>query len=420
MFGGANVENEKERVILCVDLKSFYASCECVARGLDPLKTKLAVVSRLDDPGSMVLAISPALKQIGAPSRCRAFELQGYEDVMKVPVRMEQYLQTSLDIVEVYLDIVSADDLHVYSIDEAFLDVTRYLTLYKCRGDELAKKIIQMIYKRTKIQACCGIGPNLLMAKLALDCEAKQTRAQLAWWRMEDLKTKLWPLPLTKMWGIGRGYEQKLHQIGVYTVGELAAMDPIFIKTRFGKVGMQLYEQSHGCDETRIQTLHVPPMKSLSQNQVLIRPYNKDEIKTILLEQLEELTFRLRIKQLVCQTVAVRFKLSDPSQKTILKQQTLDVQTNLTQVIYPVCLGLLELLEKGSLIRQVGVSLSHLNDEKAMQLSLFEDLSRQRKLCESLDELRLKYGKNQVFKAISLKDEATGIKRQNQLGGHHR
>ena len=191
-----------KRNIMCIDLKSFFASCECIERGLDPFKVPLVVANDKQGNGAITLAITPYLKKQGIASRTRLYDIPNNIKYTIVPPRMKLYIKKSKEVVNIYLDYVSQEDLHIYSIDECFLDVTDYLKLYKKTDYELAEEILKTIYEKTGLTATCGIGPNMLLAKVAMDVEAKKYKNGIAKWTYEDIPTKLWPItPLSKMCG---------------------------------------------------------------------------------------------------------------------------------------------------------------------------------------------------------------------------
>ena len=182
------------RNIMCIDLKSFFASCECIERGLDPFKVPLVVANPNQGNGAITLAITPKLKAQGIPSRVRLYDIPKNIKYEIVPPRMKLYINKSKEVVNIYLDYVSSDDLHIYSIDECFLDVTNYLKMYKKTDYELAEEILNTIYKKTGLTATCGIGPNLLLAKVAMDIEAKKYKNGIAKWTYNDIEEKLWQI----------------------------------------------------------------------------------------------------------------------------------------------------------------------------------------------------------------------------------
>ncbi|MFA6649132.1 MAG: excinuclease ABC subunit A, partial [Candidatus Izemoplasmatales bacterium] len=201
-------EYQIHRNILCIDLKSFYASVECALLGLDPFTTPLVVADLSRGGGSIILAVSPYLKQFGIPGRLRIFELPKNMKIIFQKPRMEKYLEYSTKIVEIYMRFVAEEDLYVYSIDEVFMDFTEYKKIYQKTDIEIAKMILKAIYDETKITATCGIGPNMLLAKLALDIESKKAPDFIAEWTYDNFKEKLWQVtPLSEMWGIGHNTE---------------------------------------------------------------------------------------------------------------------------------------------------------------------------------------------------------------------
>lgn len=413
------VDYKDERFILCIDLKSFYASCECVARGLDPFHVPLAVVGRLEEARSIVLAISPALKRRGVQSRCRVYELQAYNDVMMVPSRMNYYLEMSQQILKIYLKYVAPEDLYIYSIDEVFIDVTGYLTLYQCTASELAFRMMGTILKETGIPSTCGIGPNLLLAKLALDIEAKSAPNGIARWKFSDVKTKLWPLqPLSKMWGIGSRLEKRLNQLGMYSVGDIANAPIDVLKHEFGVLGEQLYYHSHGKDESDLHEVYQTKSPSLGVGQTLQRDYYAYDIRTVLLEQVEEVMLRLRTKKYCCQMVHLSIGYSRQIGGGFSKRITLSQPTDLTESVFEACLMLFEKGYRGQPIRKVAIQVGQLSTRGQMQLSLFEDVTKRQQVTYAMDEIRLKYGKSALLRAISYQKEGTARYRNTLMGGH--
>ena len=213
----------KENEYLCIDLKSFYASVECVERGLDPMTARLAVADPDRGKGSVCLAISPAMKALGIKNRCRVYEIPGNVDYITAPPRMKLYIQYAADIYGVYLNYIAKEDIHVYSIDEAFLDVTHYLSLYQKTARDLALGIMADIRGTTGIPAAAGVGSNLYLAKIALDLLAKHTKNNIAWLDEKKYREILWDhTPLTDFWRVGDGTAKRLARIGINTMRDIA------------------------------------------------------------------------------------------------------------------------------------------------------------------------------------------------------
>lgn len=412
-------KSNKKRSIICIDLKSFYASCECVARGLDPFSVPLAVVGRIDEPGSIVLAASPALRERGAKSRCRVYELQAFKDIIMVPCRMNYYLTVSEHILKIYLQYVAYEDLYIYSIDEVFIDVTSYLNLYRCSPSELAYQMMCDILKQTGIPSTCGVGPNLLLAKVALDTEAKSAANGIAVWDFQDVPTKLWPIqPLSKMWGIGQKLEKRLNRLGIYCVGDLAQYPVEFLKREFGVLGEQLHQHSHGIDESDLHEVYDTKFPTLGVSQMLMRDYFAYDIRTILFEQVEEVMLRLRSKKLCCQTVSLGIGYSRSVGGGFTKRMTLDQPTDLSELVFETCITLFKQGYQGSPIRKVSISVGRLSERGQTQLSLFHDVTKQQQITYAMDEIRLKHGKNALLRAISYQEEGTARYRNTLMGGH--
>ncbi len=223
-----------KRNILCIDLKCFFASCECIERNLDPFKTPLVVTDPKRGNGAITLAVSPYLKNLGVKNRCRIFEIDKNIKYFKAKPRMSLYVKKSKEVINIYLDFVSYDDIFIYSIDEVFLDVTSYLKLYKKSDYDLAKNILENIFQKTGLTATCGIGPNMLIAKIAMDIEAKKCKELIAKWNYDDVKTKMWEIkPLSNFWGIGKNIEKKLNFLGIKKIGDLATYEKNILKNKF-------------------------------------------------------------------------------------------------------------------------------------------------------------------------------------------
>ena len=208
-----------EKWVAVIDLKAYYATFECVERGLDPFTTPLAVTDTERKGATIVLSVSPYLKSLGVPSRLRRRDLpQNIPGMIYAKPQMEKYVKKSAEIVSIFLDFVGKEDIHVYSIDESFLNIGPYLKLYKCTPIELCKRILEKIHTQTGLIGTCGIGPNMFLAKMADDKEAKNAKDYIALWGYKDVPNKLWPLkPLSEVWGISRGFEARLNKLGLYT-----------------------------------------------------------------------------------------------------------------------------------------------------------------------------------------------------------
>ena len=413
----------KKRTIAVIDLKAFYSYVECLDRGLDPWSTPLVVADKDRGTNTIVLSVSPFLKKQGIPSRCRIKELpKKFKYVYAVP-RMERYLEKSADVVNVLYHFVSEEDVHVYSIDEAFVDLTSYLDYYHKTPLQMVSTIINQIKEETGLQATAGIGDNFFLAKVALDIYAKKERNGIAKMSINDIKEKLWPItPLSKVWSIGKRTELKLNAMNIFTVKDIATSDVDFLKSKFGVMGEQLWRHANGIDEADIHEKYEAKEKSLSLGQVLFRDYQKDEAITIIREMNDELSSRLRNQGKMTQVVAI-FVGYSKNKGGFARRSTLLSATDDSQVLLD---ALLELYKKHVTdlpIRNISISFGGLIDCSHQQLSLFEDEKKQEQrhnLQKALDLLHSKYGKNSVLRASSLLEESTVKERNEFIGGHRK
>lgn len=413
------------RNILCIDLKSFYASVECAILGLDPFETPLVVADKSRGDGSIVLAVTPYLKRLGMPSRCRIHELPQDIPIIFQKPRMELYLEYSTKIIEIYLKFISEEDLYIYSVDEAFLDITEYLNYYQRTDIEVAKMILDTIFKETKLYATCGIGSNMLISKLALDIDSKKAPDFIAKWTYEDIPFKLWPVsPLSEMWGIGHHMEYNLNRLGLQTIGDIAHYDLQTLKKLYGILGEELFYHTHGIDmsviqhKTNIRTVS----KSYGSGQTLFHDYYVPDIFQIILEMTDDVSRRLRLAKKVAKTIHLGIGYSKETGGGFSRQITLDQPTANASVIYQTCLFLFHKYYENEPIRRVHISVTGLMENNVYQFSIFEDANlilKEQKLHSSIDEIKFRYGRNSVNRASSEFESSTIKARNKMIGGHH-
>ena len=413
----------EKRTIAVIDLKAFYSYVECLDRGLDPWTTPLVVADKDRGTNTIVLSVSPYLKKFGVPSRCRIKELpKKFKYIYAVP-RMERYLEKSADVISVLYHFVSEEDVHVYSIDEAFIDLTTYLNYYKKTPLQMVSTIINQIKNDTGLQATAGIGDNFFLAKVALDIYAKKEKNGIARITSNEIKEKLWPItPLSKVWSIGSRTEAKLNALNIFTVKDIATSDVDFLKSRFGILGEQLWRHANGIDEADIHEKYEPKERSITLGQVLFRDYNKEEAITIIREMVDDLSSRLRNKEKMTSVVGIFIGYSK-NKGGFAKRSTLLSSTDDTETLLN---AILEIYKKNVIdlpIRNISVSFGGLLDASYQQLDLFEDAEEQNKrhsLQKALDLLHSKYGKNSVLRASSLLEESTVKERNEYIGGHRK
>ena len=414
-----------DRHIAVIDMKAFYAFVECVERGLNPFTTPLVVCDPTRGDGTIVLSVSPFLKDQGVPSRCRRRDLPHIEGLIFAQPRMALYVKKSAEIINIVLDYVGEDDIHIYSIDEFFINLGPYLKSSECTPYQFVRKIQKAITSKTGLVTTAGISYNMLLAKVALDTDAKKKPPYIAQWGKVDIKKKLWKItPLTKMWGISYGYEAKLNAMGIETIGQLANTDKNLLKAKFGIMGEQLWEHANGIDNTNLRDKYIPQDTSFSQGQVLFRDYTAQEAKLILKEMNDDLSMRLREHNKTTRRlgVAVGYTVSEGG-GGFAHQVTLDYPTDDTDKIYEDILKIFEKYVGNRKIRRLYITYSQLESNEYEQLNLFEighiDETK-KEMVKTIDGLKRKYGKDTILRASALLEESTAKERHNQIGGHHK
>ncbi len=412
-----------EKNILCIDLKSFFASVECVERNLDPFTTPLIVADPSRKGGAITLAVTPYMKTLGVPSRGRVFEIAKNIKYITAPPRMSLYVKKSKEVINCFLDFVSKEDMHVYSIDEAFLDVTDYLKLYKMDDVTLAKTIMARIKEKTGLTSTCGIGPNLLLAKVALDIESKHSPDFIAKWTYEDVKTKLWNItPLDEMWGIGSKTMKKLNDLGIYKVGDINKYSKDFYKKRFGVLGEELYLHANGIDNSNIKDdKYEIKNKSYGLSQILYKDYTPEEAILIIKEMCETICKRLRNNKKVCGVVGFGIGYSRSVGGGFYHSKKLSESTDNENVIFSVCKSIYDSYIEEEPIRKVSISLGKITDNNYVQLNLFEEVNETtNEIPIVVDEINKKFGDNAILRASSLLNYSTIKMRNKKMGGHNK
>lgn len=505
---------EEKHVYIAVDLKSFYASVECIERGLDPLTTNLAVADISRTEKTICLAVSPSLKAYGIPGRARLFEVvQKIREVNAVrrlkapghtftgssceekelnacpelavsyiaaPPRMTLYMEYSTRIYKIYLKYVAPEDLHVYSIDEVFMDVTHYLDAYRMTAGELAKKIIQEIQRTTGITATAGIGDNLYLCKVAMDIVAKHVPADEEGVRIAELdelsyRRLLWKhRPLTDFWRVGRGYAKKLEENGLFTMGDIARCslgkpsdyyNEDLLYRLFGVNAELLIDHAWGWEPCTISDVkaYKPDNSSIGSGQVLPCPYDFDKGRLIVREMTDLLALDLVDKGLVTDQMVLTVgydieNLTDSQRRKRYKgafttdhygrripkhahgTANLGKRTSSARRIMDAVTELYDrIVDRELLVRRVYITANHVTDEKAFvteetyeQLDLFTDyeaakkqraeeeadLERETKMQKAVLDIKKKFGKNAILKGMNLEDGAMTVERNRQIGGH--
>lgn len=416
---------ELSQDILCVDVKSFYASVECIERGLHPLKTMLVVMSNAENSGGLILAASPRAKKVlGISNVSRKWEIPPHPDLLIVPPRMNFYIEKNTEINDIFRKYVSDEDLHIYSIDESFVSVRSSLKLFKRKNAyDMARMIQYHIYKKTGLYVTIGIGDNMLLAKLALDNEAKYNADFIAEWRYKDVPKTIWKIKnMTDMWGIGERTEKRLKHLGIKSVYDLAHSNFYHLRESFGLIGEQLYASSWGIDRSNIREPYRPLEKSYGNSQILTKDYvNRQEIKIVIREMAEQVATRIRKHH--CQTGCVTLSVGysrNTEERGFSRQMKVPVTSNSKKLVQ-YCFELFTKYYNGQAVRNIGITYSNLTYTSHIQLDLFEDPSQQianEKLDLLVDRIRDKYGFQSLVHASSLLEGATAINRSSLIGGH--
>lgn len=414
------------KIYLCIDLKSFYASVECVERGWDPLTARLVVADPERSEKTICLAVSPALKQMGVPNRCRVFQIPKEIPYKMAPPRMQLYIDYAAEIYGVYLKYIAKEDIQVYSIDEAFLDVTDYLHLYQMTAVELGRKIMQDILDTTKIPAACGVGTNLYLAKVALDILAKHETDRIAYLDEARYREKLWKhKPLTDFWRVGRGTVERLSNMGICTMEEIAHARESLLYKAFGIDAELLIDHAWGREPVTIADIKAyrPKNTSFSSGQVLPRDYEYEEGVLVVKEMADLLCLDLVDQCLVTSHISLVIgysnqKCFEPAKgSTTLRSATSSNRRLLSYVeqLYR------RIVRPGAYIRRITLTYTGVMTEDYQQFDLFsdpEETEKDVKAQRAVISIKQRYGRNAILKGMNLEESATTIERNGQIGGH--
>ena len=415
-----------QKTYLCIDLKTFYASVECVERGLDPFNTNLVVADKTRGKGTICLAVSPKMKMLGVKNRCRIFEIPPTIKYIVAMPRMKKYIEYSANIYAIYLKYFAKEDIHVYSIDEAFMDATKYLKLYKTNPIELAKIIIKDIFKTYGITATAGVGTNMYLAKIALDITAKHNPNNIGYLDEEKYKKELWQhKPLSDFWQIGKGIERRLNKMRIFTMYDVAHTEPKRLYKEFGVNAEYLIDHSWGKESCTIEDIkkYKPKTNSISNSQVLFEDYSFIKARLVLKEMVELGSLRLIENNLVTDTVGLYIGYSKDAIKSTGGTKKI---INYTNIYSELLKAFLEIYDKTTnrnvAIRRIGVNFANVIETENVQLSLFTDqekIDKERKLELAMCSIKNKMGKNTIIRGMNLEEGATTMVRNKLIGGHN-
>ena len=416
-----------KRQYLCIDLKSFYASVECVERGLDPFSTNLVVADPERTDKTICLAVSPAMKALGVKNRCRVFEIpKGIDYITAVP-QMQKYIDYAAEIYSVYLSYVSKDDIHVYSIDEAFLDVTHYLWLYGLSARELALRIMNDIYKKVGVRATCGIGTNLYLCKIALDINAKHSPDFIGELDEQSFKSLMWDhTPLTDFWRLGAGTVSTLQKMGIFTMRDIAKCDQSILYKRFGVDAELLIDHAFGRESTLISDIknYKPQSNCLTSGQVLMRDYTFSEGELIVKEMTELMCLELVRENLITESVTLSVGYSNTLSLPFAHGTArITPESNSDLLLIPAVAALYRrIVNPNYPVRRMNICFNRVHPDNGIrQLSLVEDdalIERNHRLQKAVLGLKERFGNDAVLRGMNFESAATTRERNHQIGGH--
>ena len=460
-----STSKSSKKQYIAIDLKSFYASVECFERGLDPLTTNLVVADESRTDKTICLAVSPSLKAFGIPGRARLFEVKkvlgDYEkrtgrhvDFIIAPPRMAKYISFSTDIYNIYLNYISSEDIHVYSIDEVFIDCTSYLSIYKKTAHELAMTMIRDVLSQTGITATAGIGTNMYLAKIAMDIVAKHMEADKDGVRIAELdemsfRRLLWDhKPLTDFWRIGKGTARRLAKLNIFTMGDLAReslYNEEYLYKIFGIDAEILIDHAWGIEPTLMKDIksYKPKGTSLSSGQVLSEPYTTEKARIIVSEMTDLVVLDMVKKGFVSDsfTLTICYDRENVDNGSYNGDIQLDYYGRLVpapshgtanfgdhidsskKIISSVLKLFDRIVMKGISVRRIYINANNLKkaSDTYRQLDMFTDIKeeeQEKSLQKALLEIQDKYGKNAILKGTNFLDGATTRERNSQIGGH--
>lgn len=416
---------EKRRTYFCIDMKCFYASVECAERGYNPFETNLVVADPERGKNALCLAITPKLKAMGIKNRCRLNEIPANVSYEAALPRMQLYVDYAATIYGIYLDYISAEDIHVYSIDEAFLDVTDYLSIYHTDAVSFAKFLMGEILRRTKIPATAGIGTNLYLAKIALDITAKHSKDHIGVLTEESYRKTLWNhRPITDFWQVAAGKANRLRRVGITDMCGVAHASEELLHKLFGKDWILLYDHAWGRESCLISDIkeYTPKGHSVSFSQILPRDYSKAEAAIVMSEMVENGCLEMMKRKVSTSRVGIYVGYTSEKHEPTGGTAHMPIITNLTNKILPYAMALFErTTASGYLIRRLGISFEDVCPEACEGYDLFTDMrevEKEKRKTRAVLSVKEKFGKNALVTATSFLSPATQRERNTFIGGH--
>ena len=415
----------KERTYFCIDMKTFYASVECAERGLNPFETNLVVADTSRGNGALCLTVSPRMKAQGVKNRCRLYEIPKHIKYETALPRMQLYIEYAADIYAIYLKYFSPDDIHVYSIDEAFIDATNYLSTYHMDAKGLAKKQMNEIAEVKHIPSTAGIGSNLFLAKIALDITAKHAKDHMGVLTEESFRETLWDhTPITDFWMIAGGTARRLERFGITTLRGIAQCPQELLYKTFGKDAELLIDHAWGREPCRMQDIKSYKSKthSVSFSQILPKDYTYDEARVVMTEMILHGCQELMRRKVICQKIWIGVGYSKDVLPMVNGQTKLTSATAVNSLICPFVLDVFDRITDRSVpIRRLGISFNDVCDEGCEGYDFFTDwdaVEREKAKEKTVLQISDKYGKNAILRGTNFLAGATQRERNGMIGGH--
>ena len=416
----------KTRTYFCIDMKSFFASVECAERQLNPLTTKLVVADPSRGKGAICLAVSPKLKQMGVKNRCRLFEIPDNIDYIIAKPQMKKYIAYCADIYDIYLDYISPDDIHVYSIDESFIDATDYLALYNMTAKQFAVKLTDEIARRVHIPATVGIGSNLYLAKIALDITAKHAEDHIGILDEQIYRDTLWHhRPITDFWNVAKGTAARLANYGVFDMHGITQMPEQLLHKLFGKNYRILLDHAWGKESCTIADIKAYTAKShsVSTSQILFCDYPTDKARIVMAEMALTMCQEMMRRKVIALNVDIGIRNSKDVIPPTGGHARMSQATNAYSLVKDYVLRLFDQTTVPNVpIRRLTISFSKLSDEACRGYDMFTDeeaVERELRLEHTVLDIKNKFGKNAILRGIDLADGATTKIRNKLIGGHN-
>ena len=416
----------KVRTYFCIDMKSFFASVECAERGLNPFTTNLVVADEERGTGALCLAVSPKMKSLGVKNRCRMFEIpKGIEYIIAKP-RMKKYIEYAADIYELYLRHIDKDDIHVYSIDESFIDVTDYLKMYHLTAKQFASRLMDEIAETKGIPATAGIGTNLYLAKIALDITAKKVPDHIGYLDEETYRRTLWKhRPITDFWHVAKGTAARLAKMGVYDMEGVTRVPEEIMYKVFGINAELLIDHAWGRESCTLADIksYKSESKSISNSQILFEDYTFEKAQLVMDEMVLSGCHRLMREHLITNKVGIYVGYSKDIVASTGGTVRMNETTNMYSIIKEYVRNLFQqTTDQTAPIRRIGIDFTNLVDDCCEGYDLFTDMdaiSREKRSEGAVLHLHDRYGKNAVLRASDLLEGATAIQRNKLIGGHN-